>query len=153
MTFFPKIGIFYKSIAGLLSEAKRHWMVNWLQFLNQFDFVWRQTKVFIQKASQCCLQNVQLLSGKLMLMAPHAHFLPQQQYSRVYALFLGFHALVSRWGCQFLSLFFQECLASSKIRTQFSHTFCNIIMIFKVILQYFPTLFKRIHNHIRSAEE
>ena len=30
----------------------------------------------------------------LVLMALRIHFLPQQQYSRVYALFLAFHALV-----------------------------------------------------------
>ena len=35
--------------------------------------------------------------GELLLMALHTHFLPQQQYSRVYALVLGFHALVYRW--------------------------------------------------------
>ena len=29
--FFAKIGIFCKSIAGALSEAKTHWMVSWLQ--------------------------------------------------------------------------------------------------------------------------
>ena len=34
-----------------------------------------------------------------------------------------------------------------------SHTFCKITMIFKVISQYFPALFNRIHNHIRSAED
>ena len=44
-------------------------------------------------------------NGELMLMALHTYFLPQQQYSRVYALILAFHALVYRWGCQFLSLF------------------------------------------------
>ena len=38
--------------------------------------------------------------------ALHTHFLPQQQYSRVYALFLAFHTLVYRWWCHFLSLFF-----------------------------------------------
>ena len=31
------------------------------------------------------------------------------------------------------------------------HSFCNITMIFKVMSHYFPALFKRIHNHIRSA--
>ena len=46
--------------------------------------------------------------GELILMALHAHFLPQQQYSRVYALFLAFHTLVYRWGCQFLALFSQD---------------------------------------------
>ena len=59
--FFAKIGIFCKSIAGPLSEAKTHWMVNWLQLLNQLNFVWRNTKVFIQNSSQWCLRNVQLL--------------------------------------------------------------------------------------------
>ena len=42
---------------------------------------------------------------ELMLMALYAHFLPQQQFSRLFALFLAFHALVYRWGRQFLSLF------------------------------------------------
>ena len=46
--------------------------------------------------------------GELMLMALQAHFPPQQQYSRVYALFLAFYALVYRWGCKFLSLFSQD---------------------------------------------
>ena len=45
-----------------------------------------------------------------------------------------------------------RCFYSSKIRTQFSHTFCNITMIFREMSQYFPALFKRIHNHIRSPE-
>ena len=61
---------------------------------------------------------------------------------------------------QFLSLFFHKitnirswrCFFSSKICTQFSHKFYNITMIFKVMLQYFPALFKLIHNHIRSAK-
>ena len=45
-----------------------------------------------------------------------------------------------------------RCFSSSKIRTQFSHTFCNITMVFKVMSQYLPALFKRIHKHIRSGE-
>ena len=45
--FFAKIGIFCMSIAGPLSEAKTHWMVNWLQLLNQLNIVWRYTKVFM----------------------------------------------------------------------------------------------------------
>ena len=45
-----------------------------------------------------------------------------------------------------------RCVSSSKFCTQFSHTFCNITMVFKVMSQHFPALFKRIHNHIRSAE-
>ena len=59
--FFAKIGIFCKSITGPLSEAKTHWMLNWLQRLNQLNFVQRHTKVFIKFSSQWCLRNVQLL--------------------------------------------------------------------------------------------
>ena len=43
-----------------------------------------------------CMQ----LYCELMLMALHTHFLPQQQYSRVYALFL-----VYGWGASFLQFF------------------------------------------------
>ena len=66
-------------------------------------------------------------------------FLSQQQYSRVYALFLAFHALVYRWRC-FIHFFHKitnirgwRCISSSKIPTKFSHTFCNITMSFKVM--------------------
>ena len=48
MIFFAKIGIFCKSIAGILCEGKTHWMVNWLQLLKQ-------------NSSQWCLRNSQLL--------------------------------------------------------------------------------------------
>ena len=37
--FFVKIAIFCKTIAGPLSEVKRHWMVNWLKLLNQLDVI------------------------------------------------------------------------------------------------------------------
>ena len=58
---FAKIGIFCKSIAGTLSKAKTLWKVNWLQLLNQFNFVRRHAKVFMQNSSLWCLRNVQLL--------------------------------------------------------------------------------------------
>ena len=58
---FAIIGFFYKSISGPLSEAKTHWMVNWLQLLKQLNFVWSYTKVFMQTSSQWCLRNVHLL--------------------------------------------------------------------------------------------
>ena len=61
MIFSGKIGIFCKSIAGPLSGAKTHWLISWLQLLNQLDFVWRHTKVFMRNSSQWCLWNVQLL--------------------------------------------------------------------------------------------
>ena len=47
------------------------------------------------------------------------------------------------FGFSRFSLVYRRCFSSSKIRTQFSHTFCNNTMIFKVMLQYFPALFKR----------
>ena len=107
---FAKIDIFCKSIADPVSEAKTHWMANWLQLLKQFNFVWRHTKVFIQNSSQWWSPKCSLVEndGELMLMVLHTHILPHQQYSRVYALFLPFHASVYRWGCQFLSLFSQD---------------------------------------------
>ena len=94
-----------------LSESKTHWMVNGLQLLNQLNFVWRYTNVFCQNLSQWCLQNVCSIvenDGELMLTPLDTHFLPQQQYSRVHALFSAFHALVYRWWCQFLSVFAQD---------------------------------------------
>ena len=57
--FFAKTTVFCKWIAGPLSEGKTHWMVNWLQLLNQLNFVWLHTKVFMQNSSQWCLRNVQ----------------------------------------------------------------------------------------------
>ena len=56
-----KMSFICKSFAAPLSEAKTHWMVNWLQLLNQLDFVWCHTKAFMQNFSQWCLRNVQLL--------------------------------------------------------------------------------------------
>ena len=62
--FFAKIGIFWKSISGALSEEKTHRMVNGLQLLNQVDFVWCHTKVIMQntwisqiKFQQACKFN------------------------------------------------------------------------------------------------
>ena len=54
---FAKIVIFCKSIANPLSKTKTHCMFNWLQLLNQLNFVWRHT-VFMQNSSQWCLPNV-----------------------------------------------------------------------------------------------
>ena len=107
-SFFCQIGIFCKSIADLLSETKKHWMVNWLQLLSQLNFVCRQGLyakfVSMMSPKSSIVEN----DGDFMLMTFHTHFLPQQQYSWVYALFSHFHALVYRWGYQFLSLFSQD---------------------------------------------
>ena len=59
--FFAKIGIFCRSFAGTLSEAKTYCMVNWRQLLKQLNIAWRHTKVFMQNSSQWCLRNNQLL--------------------------------------------------------------------------------------------
>ena len=107
--FFAKIGIFCKSIADLLSEAKTHWMINWLQLLNQLNFVWRHTKVFMQNSAEWCLRNVQLLKITVNWCWWHfSHTFCHSSNILVYALFLAFHALVYRWGCQFLSFFSQD---------------------------------------------
>ena len=161
MIFFAKIGIFRKSIAGhRRSESASN---------GQLDSTHKPIELCMASYQGLYAKFVFMMSpkcpivendGELILMALHTLFVPQQQYSRVFALFLAFHALVYRWGCQFLSLFSQDnehirswhCFSSSKIRTQFSHTFCNITMIFKIMPQYFPALLKRIHNHIPSAE-
>ena len=44
------------------------------------------------------------------------------------------------------------CLHTRQDQNELNSTFCNITMIFKVMSQYFPALFKHIHNHIRWAE-
>ena len=157
MIFFAKIGVYCKSIAGPLSEAITHWMVDWLQLLNQMNFVWRHTKVFMQYSYQWCLRNVQLLRTTANWCWWHfTHTL-----SATAAIFWFW--LFTLWFVDKNATFFHffhkianirswRCFSSSKIRMQFSHTFCNITMIFKVMSQYLPALFKRIHNHIRSAE-
>ena len=142
MIFFPKIGIFCKSIAGSLSEAKAHKMANWTQLLNPLGFICRHTKVFMQNSPQWRLPNVQLNDNELMLMALHAHFRNILGYAHCFWLF-------TLWFIHEDASFFHffhkvthirswRCFFSSKIRTQFSHTFCNIAMIFKVLSQYFP---------------
>ena len=65
--------------------------------------------------------------SELMLMGLHAHFLLQQQYSRVNALFLAFHALVYRCGCQFLSLFSEANV----------HTELTILLFFQKLYAIF----------------
>ena len=131
--------------------AKTHWMVNWS----------------IPEAIELCIASYQGLyakfvsmmspkssiaenDGELMLMALHTHFLPQQQYSwnsfidENASFFHFFHKITNIWSWR--------CFSSFQILTQFSHTFCNITMIFKVMSQYFPAFFKRVHNHIRLAD-
>ena len=139
MIFFAKIGIFCKSIAGPLNEVKTLWMVNWLQLLNQLNFVWRHIKLFMLNSSQWCLRNVQLLRTTLnwcWWCFTHTFWHSSNILGCTHCFWL-----FTLWFIDEDASFFQ-----------FSHTFCNITMIFKIMSQYFPALFKRICNHIRSAE-
>ena len=82
------------SIAGPLSEAKTQLAltpepIEHCMALYQALYV-KFIKIMSPKWS------IVANDGELMLIALHTHFLPQQQYSRVYALFLVFHALVYR---------------------------------------------------------
>ena len=103
---FAKIGIFCKSIAGPLSETITHWMVQEL----------KPIELCIASYQGCYAKLVSMMSPKcsivetdseLILMALHTHLLPSVNILGC-ALFLTFHALVYRWGCQFLSLFSQD---------------------------------------------
>ena len=97
--------------------------------------------------------------GELVLMALYKHFLPHYSaaiFSGVSTVF-GFSRLGLSMDANFFHFFYKitnirRSFSSSKIRSQFSYTFCNNTTIFKVMSQYFPALFKCIHNHIRSAE-
>ena len=137
-------------------------MVNWLQLLNHLNFVWRHTKVFMHNSFQWCLRNVQLLRTTMnwcWWRFTHTFCHSSNNLGSTHC-FLAFHAL---WFIDEDASFFHffhkitnirnwRCFSSSKIRMQFSHTFCNITTIFKVTSKYFSALFKRIHNHIRSVE-
>ena len=138
-------GIFYKSIASRLREAKTRWMVNCLLLLNQLNFVGRHTKVFMQNSSQWCLRNV-LRRWIDVDGASHTLSGTAAIFSDVCIVF-GFSrfGLSMRMPASFFHFFHKitnirswRCFSFSKIRTQFSHTFCNITMIFKVMSQYFP---------------
>ena len=106
-----------------------------------------------------CMSSYQGFYAKFdSMMSPKCFFLPQQQYSRVYALFFSRFGLSIKMPVSFTfflkitNIRIWRCFSSSKIRTQFSRTLCNFTMTFKVMSQYFPAFCKRTHNHIRSAE-
>ena len=107
--FFAKIGIFCMSIAGPLSEAKTQLALTPEPIEHCMALYQALYVKFIKIMSPKC--SIVDNEGELMLMALHTYFLLQQQYSqysRVYALFLAFHALVYRLACQFFSLFSQD---------------------------------------------
>ena len=105
--FLPKsVSSVSRSQAYLVKRKRIGWSIGF----NSWTFVWRHTKVFMHNFSQWCfrISIVENNGSHLMLIVLQTHFLSQQQYCRLYALFLAFHALVYRWGCQFLSLFSQD---------------------------------------------
>ena len=110
--FFAKIGIFCKSIASLLSQGL-------------------YAKLVSMMSLKCSTVED---DGELMLIGLHTHFLPQQQYSRIYTLFLTFHALVYRWGCQcFFHFFSQEQDTELTVLLFFQNPYA----IFTLILQHY----------------
>ena len=96
--------------------------------------------------------------GELMLMALHTHFLPTAAiFLRVLHCFWLFTLWFIDEDASFFHFFFSQDNKHKELTLLlffqnpyaiFAHTFCNITMIFNVMLQYFPALFKRIHNHI-----
>ena len=108
--FFAKINTFCKSIGDPLSEAKTYWMVNW----TLYGVI---PKVFMQNSSQWCFWNVWerqwiFVDGASPTLSATAA-----------AIFSGVR-IIFGFSCFGLSM---RMPASSKIRTQFSHTFCNIL--------------------------
>ena len=102
----------------------------WLQLLNQSNFVCHHAKVFMQNSSKWWLRNVHLLrtTVELMLMAFHIHILPQQQYS-VLAFYRRGYASFFHYFHKITNIRSWRCFSSSKIRTQFSHIFCNVTIV------------------------
>ena len=142
--FLPKSA---KSIASPLSEAKTQWMVNWLQFLKQLNFVWRHTNV-IQHVSEM----FNSWERRWIDVDGASHTL-----SATAAIFSGAQTVFgfSRFGLLMrMPVSFTFSQANEHMELTVLLFFQNPIlhMIFKVMLQYFPALFKRIHNHIRSTE-
>ena len=137
---FAKIGIFCKSIAGPLSEAKTHWMVNWLQLQNQLNFIWRYTKVFIQndvsEMFNCWERRWIDVDGTSRILSATAAIFSGARtvfgFSPVASFFHFFHKISNirswRW------------FSSSKIRTQFSHIFFNITYDFQSNVAIFPSV-------------
>ena len=105
--FLPKTASSVSRSQAHLAKRKRiGWSIdfkfwtNWTVYGVIPRFLWKIVSMMPTKCST--VKN----DGELMLMKLHTHFLRQQQYSWMYALFLAFHALVYR--CQFLSLFSQD---------------------------------------------
>ena len=147
--FFTKIGIFCKSIACPVSEAKTHWMVNCYQLLNQLNFLCSLCKIRLNDVSK--MFNYW---ERRWIDVDGAHTHTFCHSSNIFGCMHCFW-LFTLWFIDEDASFFHffhkttnvrswRCFSFSKIRMQYSYTFCNINMIFKVMSQYFPALFKRV---------
>ena len=84
-TFFDKIAIFCKPIAGPLSESKKLTLTRESIGLCMVPYQGLYAKFVSLMTPKCSIVEH---DGELMLMALHTHFLP---------MFLAFHTLVYRW--------------------------------------------------------
>ena len=105
--FLPKSASSVSRLQAHLAKRKRiGWSIgfnSWTNWMASYQDLYAK---FVSMMSPKCsiIEN----DGEFMFMALHTNFLPQQQYFRVYALFVAFHALVYRWEWHFLSLFSQD---------------------------------------------
>ena len=107
---YSKIGTFCKSLAGPLSEAKTHWMVGQLTTtpepiglcMASYQDLYAKYASIISPAYQLLWTTV---NWWCWWRFTHT-FCYSSNIFGAYTLFLAFHTLVYRWGCQFLSLFF-----------------------------------------------
>ena len=146
--FFAKIGIFCKLVAGIGWSVGFNSWTNWTLYgvmprslckirLNDvFEMFncWEQRWINVDGASHTLYSRVQHSSN--ILGCTHCFWLFTLWWfiDEDASFFHFFHKLMNirSW----------QCFSSSKIRMQFSHTFCNITMIFKVISQFFSALLK-----------
>ena len=127
-----------------LSEAKTHWLVNWLQLLNQLNFVWRHTKVFMQNLSQWCLRNVQLLGTTVnwcWRRLKHTFCHSSNILGCMHCFWLFTLWLIDE-DARFFHFFHKitnirswQCFSSSNICTQHYHDFQSNIAIFPSVVQ------------------
>ena len=147
--------IFLSKSASSLSRSQAHLAkrkrIGWSIGFNSW-IIWTLYCVIQRSLCKIRLNDVSEMFNcweRLWTDVDDAHFLPQQQYSWVYALFLAYHALVYRWGCQFLALFsqdnehtkltiivfFQNPYATLAHILQYYHNFQSNIAIFPGVVQ------------------
>ena len=161
MSFIWKDDFFLPKLASSVSWPQAHlakrkcigWSIGFNYWTNWTLYgVIRRS--LCKHSSQWCLRNVQLLRTTLNwwwwrftpTFCHSSNILGCTHCFRLFTLwfideeasfFHFFHKITNLQNRQL------RCCSSSKIRMQFSHTFCNIAMIFKVISHYLPALFKQ----------